>query len=111
MKQVCEYCGGTGSILVDFEHRQWITCEACKSGLSPAAIAIEKSIVQGIGDLRTLTVEERSEVFGSLTSFIIGHALMDMGVTRSDAVQKAREIIDQICEYALKYSPVRRPAV
>lgn len=27
---VCEYCGGTGSIHVDFEHSQWITCEACR---------------------------------------------------------------------------------
>ena len=26
----CEYCGGSGSIKVDFEHPQWITCEACK---------------------------------------------------------------------------------
>lgn len=26
----CEYCGGTGSIYVDFEHPQYITCEACK---------------------------------------------------------------------------------
>lgn len=26
----CQYCGGTGSIKVDFEHPQWITCESCK---------------------------------------------------------------------------------
>jgi hypothetical protein len=28
--KACEYCGGNGSIKVDFEHPQWVPCEACR---------------------------------------------------------------------------------
>lgn len=73
-----------------------------KPSLSPAAVQLEKAIIQAINDLRELTVEERSEVFGSLTTYVIGHALMDMGVSRSEAGKKAASVIDDICEFAFR---------
>lgn len=31
----CEYCGGSGSVKVDFEHPQWVPC-GCRSGQQSA---------------------------------------------------------------------------
>lgn len=30
VKPACEYCNGVGSIKIDFEHPQWVQCEACR---------------------------------------------------------------------------------
>lgn len=50
---VCEFCGGLGSIKVDFEHPQWLRCDACMgSGNASGPTMIEKLRVEW-GDATT----------------------------------------------------------
>lgn len=44
---LCEFCGGAGTVKVEFEHPQWMRCDACMgTGKPSGAVMVERLRVE-----------------------------------------------------------------